>query len=142
MHNRDLLAKFINLFNRHDADEAAALIGSEVVNHSSAPDARDRAGLLGSWDKLWTAFPDLSFTCEDVVAERDRVVCRVRMRGTNAGPLRFSRVPLPATGRVIDGEAIYILRFAGDRVVELWTQRDELGMLRQLGHLGLGVAHS
>lgn len=140
--NRDLVRSLFDAFNRRDIDAAVGLVAPDLVNHSAIPDAQGRAGLVGIWEKLWTAFPDLSWTCEDVVADGDRVVFRTRMRGTNSGPLRFTRMPLSATGRTIDGEAIYILRLADGKIVELWAQRDEVGMLRQLGHLTLGGGQS
>jgi steroid delta-isomerase-like uncharacterized protein len=140
--NRDLIRQCLEAFNRRDMDAAADLVADELVNHSAIPEAQGRTGLLMIWAKLWAAFPDLVWTCEDVVAEGDRVVCRMRLRGTNSGPLHFARMPLPATGRTIDSEAIHIFRLADDKVVELWGQRDELGMLRQLGHLTLAGAQS
>ena len=133
--NRDLVRQSLDAFNRHDVDAAVDLVAEDLVNHSAIPEAQGRAGLFSIWEKLWTAFPDLAWTCEDVVAEGDRVVCRMRMRGSNTGPLRFARMPLPATGRTIDSEAIHIFRVADGKIVELWAQRDEVGMLRQLGHL-------
>lgn len=133
--NRKLISQCLEAFNRHDTEAAAGLVAEDLVNHSAIPEAQGRTGLINIWEKLWTAFPDLTWTCEDVVAEGDRVVCRMRMRGINSGALRFSRMPLPATGRTIDGEAIHIFRVADGKIVELWAQRDEVGMLRQLGHL-------
>jgi predicted ester cyclase len=79
--------------------------------------------------------PDWSMTCEDVIAEGDRVVCRVRVRGTQTGPLEMAVLPLPASGRQTTTEQIHIFRIAGDRVVEHWAGRDDIAMLRQLGHL-------
>lgn len=133
--NRTLIARCMDAFNRHDVDAAAGLVAEDLVNHSAIPEAQGRVGLFTIWEKLWAAFPDLAWTCEDTVAEGDRVVCRLRMRGSNSGPLRFSRMPLPATGKTIDGEAIHIFRLADGKIVECWAQRDEVGMLRQLGHL-------
>ena len=109
----------------------------DFINHAAIPEAQGRAGLISIWEKLWTAFPDLTQTCEDVIVDGDRVACRLRMRGTNAGPLRFSRMPLPATGKTMDTEAIHIFRVVDGRLAETWSQRDELGMLRQLGQFTL-----
>lgn len=140
--NRDVIRHCLEAFNRRDVDAATEVVADDLVNHCALPEAQGRAGLFGIWDKLWTAFPDLAWTCEDLIAEGDRVVCRVRMRGVNSGALRFALMPLPATGRAFDGEAIYIFRVADGRIVEHWAQRDEVGMLRQLGHLSLATARS
>jgi len=41
----------------------------------------------------------------------------------------------PATGKTITTSAMQMFRFADGKIVESWTVRDELGTLRQLGHL-------
>lgn len=135
--HRELARQVLNIFNGHDSGRAAPFVADDLVNHGAMPEAQGRAGLFAIWEKLWVAFPDLTWTCEDVIAEGDRIVLRVRLRGTNSGPLRFARMPLPATGRTVDSEAIYIFRVADGEIVELWAQRNELGLLRQLGHLTL-----
>lgn len=138
--NRNVIRHCLEAFNRRDVDAAAGLVAEDLVNHSAISEAQGRAGLFGIWEKLWTAFPNLDWACEDMVAEGDRVVCRIRMRGVNSGALRLAIMPLPATGRAFDGEAIHIFRVADGKIVELWAQRDEVGMLRQLGHLSVGSA--
>jgi len=142
INNRDVVRHCLAAFNLRDVDAARALVAEDLVNHSARPEAQGRAGLFAVWKELWTAFPDLAWTCEDVVAEGDRVVCRTRMRGLNAGSLRFKLMPLPATGRAFDGESIHIFRVVDGQIAELWAQRDEVGMLRQLGHLTLAKARS
>lgn len=57
-------------------------------------------------------------------------------RGRCASP----GLPLPATGKTIDCESIFILRMEAGRMAEAWSQRDELAMLRQLGHFTMGAA--
>src|SRR5258706_10983655 len=140
--NADLVRQCIDLFNRHDVAAAADFLVDGLVNHCAIPEAQGRSGLFEIWEKLWVAFPDLTWTCEDLIAEGDRVACRVRMRGTNSGPLRFARMPLAATGKVFDGEAIYIFRLAAGKITEIWSQRDEIGMLRQLGQFPLAPSQA
>jgi predicted ester cyclase len=46
----------------------------------------------------------------------------------------------PPTGKAIRTQAIQIFRFAEDgKIVESWAVRDDLGTLRQLGHLPAGL---
>ena len=40
-----------------------------------------------------------------------------------------------ATGKSFTTTHIHIFRVAGDRIVEHWAERDDLGMMRQLGAL-------
>lgn len=135
--NRDMIRYLIEAFNRRDVATAAGLIAEDLVNHCALPGAQGRAGLFKLWDHVWTAFPDLAWTIEDMIAEGDRVVCRVRMRGVHSGPLRFALMPLPPTGRAFEAEAIHIFRVDEGKVVEDWSLRDEVGLLRQLGFLSI-----
>lgn len=136
--NRASIDRCLEAFNSQNFDAVADLFAEDLINHAAIPEAQGRAGLFRIWTKLWTAFPDLSWTYEDVIEDGDRIVCRMRMRGTNRGPLHFALLPLPATGKTIDCEAISIFRFADGRIAEHWGQRDEIRMLRQLGRLTLG----
>ena len=134
-HNRNLVRRTMDALNRKDLIGASAAMAEDLVNHCAIPEAQGRAGLLAIWEKLLTAFPDLSWTCEDLIADGDRIAFRTRERGTNTGPLRFARLPLPPTGKPFDIEAIFVFRIAGGRIAEVWMQRDDLAMLRQLGQL-------
>jgi hypothetical protein len=70
---------------------------------------------------------------EDVIADGDKVVSRYTSIATDTEGF----MGRPPTGKVIRTPAIQIFRFAGGRIVESWAVRDDLGTLRQLGHLPL-----
>ena len=79
----------------------------------------------------WQAFPDLSFTAEDVIAaEGDKVVTRWTARGTHQGEIEELG---PPTGRHVELKAITIHRIEDSKIVEEWEQYDNLGFLQQLG---------
>jgi len=62
-----------------------------------------------------TAFPDASFSIEDMVAEGDRVSLRAIGYGTHTGPFRG----MPATGKKIEIRMIGIGRFVNGKMAEL-----------------------
>jgi len=76
-----------------------------------------------------TAFPDLHFTVEDMIAEGDKVVARLTARGTQAGAF----MGIPPTGKQASITAIDINHMAGGKSVEHWLEMDTLGLLQQLG---------
>ncbi len=76
-----------------------------------------------------TAFPDLHFTIEDIVAEGDTVVVRSTARGTHQGEL----MGIPLTGKQVAVSGISITRIANGKAVEEWFNGDDLGLLQQLG---------
>jgi steroid delta-isomerase-like uncharacterized protein len=77
-----------------------------------------------------TALPDLNITVEDQIAEGDKVVTRVTLRGTHQGETEEFG---PPTGSQIEGEGVTISRIEGGKIVEDWDSYDNLSFLQQLG---------
>jgi predicted ester cyclase len=114
---------------------------SKTIDEVVAPDALIRtplpieatgaARLKEVFQRLHRAFPDLHITTEDLIAEGDKVVARNTVSGTHQGEY----MNLLPTGKSITYSEIFIVRFAGGRIVETWGVVDVLSQLRQLGAL-------
>ena len=78
---------------------------------------------------LRAQMPDLHITIEDLVAEGDKVVTRYVATGTDTGEF-MGKAP---TGKQVRVTAIQIFRIIDGKIVESWANRDDLGVLRQLG---------
>ncbi len=76
-----------------------------------------------------SAFPDLHFIIDDLLAEGDKVVSRYTAHGTHRGSLQG----IAPTGKQVTVTGITINRIANGKVVESWLNFDALGMLQQLG---------
>ena len=76
-----------------------------------------------------TAFPDATFTIEDLLAEGDEVLWRYNFHGTDTGPFGA----IPPTGKTGDMTGMGLFRFVGGKVAEVWVNADQLGLLQQLG---------
>ena len=101
-----------------------------VVDHFAPPGTP--GGLEGARQTLGmflTAFPDLHFTVEDLIAEGDKVVARATLSGTQHGAF----MGIPPTGKHVTMTGIDINRFAGGKSVEHWVEMDTLGLMQQLG---------
>ena len=79
-----------------------------------------------------TAFPDLHATVEDVIAEGEKVVTRVTVRGTHQGEIEEFG---PPTGKQVEIKDITIHRIEGGKIVEEWERYDNLSVMQQLGLL-------
>ena len=75
------------------------------------------------------AFPDVRIAVDDVIAADDKVVLRWHSEGTHRGEL----AGLAPTGAHASVTGISIDRWQGGKVVESWTEWDNLGLARQLG---------
>jgi len=76
-----------------------------------------------------TAFPDWHGTVDDIIAEGDKVVNRWTGHGTHLVEL----MGIPATGKPVTLTGITIFRIAGNKIVEEWTQMDQMSLMQQLG---------
>ena len=87
------------------------------------------SGLKELIGRLRTAFPDLTATVEEQVAEGDKVVSRVTMSGTHQGEF----MGIPATGKsfTVGGASIWEVR--GGQLISEWVSWDSMSMLQQLG---------
>ena len=100
----------------------------EFISHRPEGDMSFEGFLQYQISRL-EAFPDLSCTVEDIIAEGEKVAVRIIIRGTHLGMFRG----LPATGKKIEIGGIGIYRCAGGKIVEGWVYLDTLGMMKQLG---------
>ena len=101
---------------------------SDLVWHRRQTSGTQEAKQLISLYKR--AFPDMNVSVEDVVAEGDKVVTRVTLRGTHQGETEEFG---PPTGRQFEGYLITISRIEGGKIVEDWDAYDNLTTLQQLG---------
>jgi steroid delta-isomerase-like uncharacterized protein len=133
--NRDKIRRlFDEVLNAGKLSLLDTLIGAAYVDHNpSAGQPAGAAGVKGKVEALRSAFPDLRYTLEDLVAEGDLVAARYSWRGTHKGEA-FLGIPPSGKSILVRGMDFYRLR--DGRIVEHWDNIDELGMLTQLGDLG------
>lgn len=127
--NKTIVREFIEGLRADLAGIDAVCDPGLVAHLPGNPAPADRDGFKGFAALLYSAFPDLAHTVEDQIAEGDRVVSRVTVRGTQQGPLLF----LPPTNRAVSFTDIIIVRLEKGRVVELWAQFDVLTVLAREG---------
>ena len=99
------------------------------LNMAGNPEPMDLAGVSQFIATFRTAFPDLSDSPEDMVAEGTKVAVRGVMRGTHQGDF----MGIPATGKHVTASWIAILEMQDGRIREVWLSFDMLGMMQQLG---------
>jgi steroid delta-isomerase-like uncharacterized protein len=121
-------------FNEGKFELIDQLVASEAINHDPATPAqmRDVRGpeVLKRMASMYrAAFPDLRITVDDVVAADDKVVLRWHSEGTHRGELA-GLAPTGAHGSVT---GMSIDRWKDGKVVESWSEWDNLGLARQLG---------
>ena len=116
------------------ADEIISLSHALHDNHQPdsgiGPEAYKRNAT-----RFLSAFPDLSFDVEDMVAENDKVVVSWIISATHKGEFRG----IPATNKRISVEGVTIHHIADGKIMDSYVNWDALGLMQQLGvvpHLG------
>ena len=124
---------FQKAFSAGDLGYLDAVISPDYQDHSPVPDqAPGAAGVKARFAGLRTAFPDLRFVLDEVVADGALVAARSHWTGTH----RSVFLGIAPTGRRITVSVMDFYRFEGGRIVEHWANVDDFGMLSQLGDLG------
>ncbi len=124
---------FEEVFNQGNLALVDELVAPDFLDHEVPPGMNNRGpdSTRQLVTMLRTAFPNLHFTIEDLVAEGDTVAGRVTMSGTHLGPFQG----IPPTGRSFQQAQMYFVRFRDGKAIEHRAVRDDLGMMRQLGVL-------
>ena len=119
------------IFTRGNLDAAEEIYAPGYVGHdpSNPEDVMGPEAAKQAAADYRRAFPDLRVTVEDLIAEGDKVVARLRFRGTHLGELEG----IAPTGRRVDCTGIVVSRMEGGKIAEDWANFDDLGLMRQLG---------
>src|SRR5918998_1204216 len=109
------------------------LLDPNIVRYDPYIEAGEVRGTQTVKDNIvWfrRAFPDLSCTVEEQVAEGDKVVSRWTLRGTHRGDF----FGVTGTGNRVEFTGIQIDRFdESGKIVEERAEFDLLGAMRQVG---------
>ena len=125
--NKALVSQFIEeVWNARNPAAADNFLALDYLEHAYQPPTLDglRQAIMG----MAAAFPDYVFTIEDLVAEADTVVARMRMRATHGGPFRGTA----ATGRAVDAAVYRMFRLVDGKIVEHYALFDTATLLRQI----------
>jgi predicted ester cyclase len=109
---KDLVRQHFEDFVNHQKPEVIrANMTADFLDHDGP--GGNPTGVAGDEEMMramYTVFPDLHITIEEMIAEGDRVVCRNRWQGTNA-----------KTGKRMEFHGFVEWRFEGDKIAERWA---------------------
>jgi steroid delta-isomerase-like uncharacterized protein len=126
--NKALIRRLYDGLNRGDLAAMDALIAPDFAYNGQVIGPE---GVKQHITATRAAFPDLSWTIEDMLADGDKVVTRYTYSGTHHGEL----MGIPPTGKSFRATGIAIDHIAGGKIADEWETRDTLGALQQLGVL-------
>lgn len=135
--NRKIVDRFLEGFNRGDLDAAVATFAEDSLNNGRQV---TRAQLKTVLQDIKTTFPDARLTTVRSVTEGEWVVVQAMYSGTHQGVGRLPvdggmLVGVPPTGKTFEVQTIHMFRVVAGTLKEHGANRDDVGMMRQLGLL-------
>lgn len=120
------------IINTRDWARIDEVFSPDYVEHTPLPPGwpAGRDGVRSYFQEMTNAFPDVQATVEQVLAdEGGEVAGRLTVRGTHLGNF----MGIPATGKSLTWTESHFGRIVDGQVVEHWSDRDQFGLLQQLG---------
>jgi steroid delta-isomerase-like uncharacterized protein len=130
--NRRLVEELYDALNAHDLDRLSKLYDdSYLLECDSFPGPiRGPEGAKRTTATYLTAFPDLHFEVQQVIATGDHVVTRWRATGTNNGEFNG----MPPTGRRVCINGCSVAEIRNGRMIKSVMYFDQLSLLGPLTH--------
>ncbi|MBI3732347.1 MAG: ester cyclase, partial [Chloroflexi bacterium] len=121
--NKAIVRRFIEeVVNGRKPAAADEFIAADSRDHTLPPNLPpNREGVKLVMGMINSAFPDMHYTIEDMVAEEDKVVMRFTRRGTHLGAL----FGMPPSGRAVEWRGMDFFRLADGKIVEHWANFDQ-----------------
>ena len=129
--NKQVVRQYIEAFNRQDTERLGQLVSStnQSFQFSGMRSSLDWNRTQKFFAVFWSAFPDISATIEEIVAEGDKVAIRVINTGTHKG--EFQGI-LPTGKKVSFGGRDFITLRDG-KIVEQRASVDMMELMQQIG---------
>ena len=128
---------FEEAVDKRNLDVLDEIVTTDCVIHrpEASEPIRGLEAFKQALKKILQVYSEFTTTIHDLIAEEDRVACRLSHRAVNRGEWT-SRIGRHAVaGRIVSWPAIAIFRIRDGKITEEWVNRDELGMLIELGAL-------
>jgi len=133
--NKRLVHQAIKEWNVLNGDEAKMrslydkYYAPGFIYHDVSRGDMNREQTVRDMVRYLSAFPDLYYSIDDILAEGDKTVIRCTIQATHKGTF----MGIPATGKRIVIKGVEIDKIAGGKIVEAWGLDDSHRMMAQLG---------
>ncbi len=134
MENKELLDRYVELYNAGDLDACMELYAEDAVQrmHDGVFEGLDSIRDRLSRDLL--AFPDAKYVVESFVEDNDTFADEWTFTGTNTGPLRLpDGTEVPATGRPVEIKGMELVEVRDGAIVVDNLYYDFMAAVAQLG---------
>ena len=129
--NKALVKCMYEEWNKRDFEAYKEVVAPEYLWYfpsiSTKPMTREQTIEFGKMISI--AFPDFSYSIEELFAAGDKVMSLFIFRGTHEGEFEG----IPATGNKVEFSGVMISRIENGKIVEDKEEINQLGLMIQLG---------
>jgi len=130
--NKAIFRRFVDeVMNQGKLSAIDELFALDFIGHINLPPAppMNREGVKLLFSMYHSAYSGLQTTIEDLIAEENKVIGFLILRGTHTGNF----MGIPATGKQIAFRTMDIFRITDRKIVEHWAMPDQFSLRQQLG---------
>lgn len=139
--NRELLERYVELYNAGDLDACMELYAEDAVQRMHDGIFEGVEAIRARLGRDLDAFPDAKYVVESFVEDRDRFADEWTFTGTNAGPLRLpDGAEIPATGKPVEIKGMELVEVRDGKIVVDNLYYDFMAAVAQLGLVPEGAA--
>ncbi|NDJ78885.1 MAG: ester cyclase [Chloroflexi bacterium] len=131
--NRAVAERWMEIWQQADWDALEGILAPDVVMHNPfLPTPMEGYDATQSWvASIGTAFEDMDFTIEHLVANEDYAAVHFSAEAVFAND--YDLMGVPATGEPVKWSEIDVLRIEDGQIVEFWMGYDTLHMAQEMG---------
>jgi len=136
--NKAIVRRYIEeALDKRNLNVLDEIVTTDCIIHrpEAAEPIRGLEAFKHALERILQTYSELSTTIHDLIAEEDRVACRLNHRAVNRGKWTSRLGRHAVSGKKVSWPAIAIFRIRDGKIAEEWVNRDELGMLIELGVL-------
>ncbi len=135
--NSRINEEYFAAVNAHDIDRYLDLLSDDFVmrNINNPEPVRGKDAARQVLEDAYAAFPDYHVELKNAVVSDDQIAVELEFSGTHDGPFTLGpgAPPLPATGKPVRTQGIFVATVKDGKVVEVHLYPDSMGMMMQLG---------
>jgi steroid delta-isomerase-like uncharacterized protein len=129
--NEQVVEAFLqDVINEHHGDHATSYLNPDMQwSGGTVGTVTGSANVAGLFASVVAAFPDAHITIDDIFGQRDQVVVRVVVSGTQEGAI----LGIPASGRHVQWDGVDVYRLSHGKISNIWAGDDWTAILNDTG---------
>ncbi|MCA9996163.1 MAG: ester cyclase [Anaerolineales bacterium] len=133
--NKDLTKAVHTHFSKNQFDKCVDLAAEnvQIVAYAFGMTFNGRNEFRGFMQGFKQAFPDMTISHDNVLADGNKVAVEFTAQGTHTGPLQTPAGEIPASGNKVSLNVIEVYEWENGRFTKMANYQDSASLMRQIG---------